>query len=112
MALMQAESNERLKEIVREGVVLVDYVTAWCPPCKTLLPILEEIDEEMTGRVRIVKVDCEQLPESAVDAGIMGTPTVIVYHEGQAVEKLVGLRPKSQYQAVLEKYVSGSARLS
>ncbi|WP_376768622.1 thioredoxin family protein [Paenibacillus foliorum] len=94
-----------LKSILREGVVLVDYGAPWCPPCKTLLPILEEIDLEMTGKVRIVKVNCEDLPVSAAEAGVMGMPTVIVYKEGQPLEKVVGLRPKAQYRNMLEKHL-------
>jgi thioredoxin 1 len=105
MALTIVENDAMLKSIIREGIVLVDYGTPWCPPCKILLPILDEIDLEMTGRVRIVKVNCEDLPESAAEAGVMGTPTVIVYKEGQPMDKLVGLRPKSQYRAVLEKHL-------
>ncbi|WP_169090067.1 thioredoxin family protein [Paenibacillus sp. PL91] len=105
MAIMNAESDSMLKSIVSEGVVLVDYGAPWCPPCKTLLGILDELDQEMNGRVGIIKVNCEDLPASASEAGVLGMPTVIVYKDGQPMDKLVGLRPKSLYQAVVEKYL-------
>ncbi|UVI33012.1 thioredoxin family protein [Paenibacillus spongiae] len=106
MSLLRAESSDMLHELVREGVVLVDYDSMWCPPCKVLVPILEEIGRELTGKVRMVKVDCDELPESAAEAGVMGTPTVIVFKDGEPVDKLVGLRPKSQYIAVLERHIT------
>jgi thioredoxin 1 len=105
MALITAESDSMLESIKSEGVVLVEYGTPWCPPCKTLLGLLEELDQEMNGDARFVKVNCEDLPGAASEAGIMGTPTVIVYKDGIPMDKLVGLRPKSQYQAVIERYI-------
>ncbi|MCR8635183.1 MULTISPECIES: thioredoxin [Paenibacillus] len=105
MALTVAENDAMLKSLISEGVVLVDYGAPWCGPCKALLPVLEEIDQEMTGKVRIVKVNCEDLPASAAEAGVMGMPTVIVYKEGQPLDKIVGLRPKAQYRNVLEKHL-------
>ncbi|WP_028609578.1 thioredoxin family protein [Paenibacillus harenae] len=105
MSFITAESDSMLKSVTMEGVVLVEYGTPSCPPCRTLLGLLEELDEEMGGKARFVKVNCEDLPGSASEAGIMGTPTVIVYKDGMPMDKLVGLRPKSQYQTVIERYL-------
>ncbi|MCL6603303.1 MAG: thioredoxin [Paenibacillus sp.] len=101
---IQANSAEwLLTELQRGRVVLVDYGAAWCPPCKVLLPVMEELHQEYGDDVTVVKVDCDELPELAAEAGVMSMPTVIVYKDGQPMEKLVGLRPKSAYQAVLNK---------
>ncbi|MHA6534473.1 thioredoxin family protein [Paenibacillus sp. BAC0078] len=104
MAIINAEHADTLRTKLREGgTVLVDYGAPWCPPCRTLLPILEELDEEYGRDVTILKVNCDELPELAAEAGVMGMPTVVVYSGGQPMEKLVGLRPKSVYQGVLNR---------
>lgn len=108
MAISIAGNAEAVRGQIRTaGTVLVDYGAAWCPPCRTLLPILEELSAEY-GSVRMIKVDCDELPELASEAGVMSMPTVIVYSGGQPVEKLVGLRPKSVYQGVLNKAVEAA----
>lgn len=105
MAIRNAEQAGDLQAELQSGrTVLVDYGAPWCPPCKTLLPILEELDAEYGGTVSILKVNCDELPELAAAAGVMSMPTVVVYSGGQPVEKLIGLRPKSVYQGVLNKY--------
>lgn len=104
MTIRSAESDHMLESIVSSGVVLVDYGTPWCPPCKTLLGILEELDRDLNGIIDMVKVDCDNLPASASAAGVLGMPTVIVYKDGVPMDKLVGLRPKAVYQAAIEKY--------
>lgn len=111
MAIRNAEQVDDLRaELQSGGTVLVDYGAPWCPPCKTLLPILEELDSEYGDTLSILKVNCDELPDLAGEAGVMSMPTVIVYSGGQPVEKLVGLRPKSVYQGVLNKYaVLGSS---
>lgn len=111
MAIINAIHAEILSGQLQEGgTVLVDYGAPWCPPCKTLLPLLDELHEEYGESVAIVKVNCDELPELAGAAGVMSMPTVIVYKDGQPMEKLVGLRPKSVYQAVLNKYIGEPAR--
>ncbi|MFC4807716.1 thioredoxin family protein [Paenibacillus sp. GCM10023250] len=101
----RAESVNQLNELTREGVVLVDYGAPWCQPCRTLEPILRELGEELAGSARIVYVDCDALPDAAAAAGVMGTPTVVVYKDGQPMEKLVGLRSKAAYRLAAEKHL-------
>lgn len=111
MAVINTEHADTLRLRLREGgTVLVDYGAPWCPPCQTLLPILEELDEEYGSSVTILKVNCDVLPELAAEAGVMGLPTVIVYNGGQPMEKLVGLRPKSAYQGVLDRFAAANSR--
>lgn len=104
MSMINAESHADLKSMVSEGLALVDYGAPWCPPCRTLLPILDELDRELNGQVPIVKVNCDDLPDAASEAGVMSLPTVIVYKNGEPMEKLVGLRPKNVYRQALDKH--------
>jgi thioredoxin 1 len=89
----------------QKGVTLVDFGAPWCPPCKVLKPILDELGEEYGEKLAVLEVDCDESPTVATEYGIMSLPTVIVFHNGVPVEKLVGLRPKAVYENLLTKYV-------
>ncbi|WP_282942648.1 thioredoxin domain-containing protein [Paenibacillus sp. RC67] len=103
---MHVDNNTSFRDKIRlEGVTLVEFGAVWCPPCKVLLPILEELDREYEDKLSLVKVDCDDSPEVAAEYGIMSMPTVIVFHNGEPVEKLVGLRPKGVYETLLLRYV-------
>ncbi|NGM84340.1 redoxin domain-containing protein [Paenibacillus sp. 7124] len=107
MAIKHAETPEVLREAVAGGgVVLADYGAAWCPPCRNLLPILDELARDYGDAVTVVKIDCDEQPELAAEAGVMSMPTVIVYKGGQPVDKLIGLSPKSVYTGMLSRHLA------
>lgn len=103
---MHAVNDTTFREKVREqGATLVEFGASWCPPCKVLLPILDKLDREYGERLSVLKVDCDESPVVASEYGIMSIPTVIVFHNGKPVEKLIGLRPKGVYETLLARYV-------
>ncbi|HZG86747.1 thioredoxin family protein [Paenibacillus sp.] len=85
-------------------LTLVDFSAAWCPPCRTLLPILEQLAEEEGEAADIYSVDVDASPELAERFGVLSMPTVFAFKDGEALEKLVGLRPKPAYQAVIRRH--------
>ncbi len=85
--------NEFEKEI-SEGLVLVDFFATWCGPCRMMSMILEEIEEEMPGKVKIVKVDVDENESLARKFGIMSIPTLILFENGKLYEKHVGIWQK------------------
>jgi thioredoxin 1 len=99
----EAEFTDSIR---KEGVTLVEFGAVWCPPCKVLLPILDIMDQEYGGSVAIMKVDCDESPEIASKFAVMSLPTVVIFHNGEPVNKLVGLRSKEAYQTVIARYVS------
>ncbi|MCD1261556.1 thioredoxin family protein [Paenibacillus athensensis] len=104
MAIQTVHSDEMFQGAVAStGVTLVDFGAAWCAPCKTLLPILDQLDREQPW-LTIVKVDVDYAPSSAALFGVMSMPTVVVFKDGQAVDKLVGLRSKEAYLNIAAKY--------
>jgi len=81
--------------------VLVDFWATWCGPCKALAPVLDEIANEISGKARIAKVNIEDAPELANQAGILNIPTLVLYKDGEAVERIVGINPKQKILEVI-----------
>ncbi|WP_170007861.1 thioredoxin [Bacillus fonticola] len=86
------------------GLVLADFWATWCGPCKMIAPVLEELDGEMGDKVKIVKLDVDENQETAGKYGVMSIPTLIVFKDGEVVDKVVGFQPKEALQEVLEKH--------
>jgi thioredoxin 1 len=84
-------------EVLKSDIpVLTDFWAEWCGPCKMIAPILEEIGEEYDGRIKITKVDVDQSNQMAMQLGVQSIPTLVLFKNGQAVERLVGAIPKDR----------------
>ena len=82
--------------------VVVDIWAAWCGPCKAIAPILDQLASEYAGRVKIVKLDADQNPETVAAAGVTSIPTLGFYRNGERVDVLIGAHPKPVYAAKIE----------
>lgn len=101
---LQVASDDNLAHILKENrFLLVEFGATWCPPCRVLAPILEEISEEMGEKISVIQIDSDESPASATAYGVMSLPTVIAFKDGTPVDKLVGLRPKGVYLNVISK---------
>lgn len=85
--------------------VLVDFWAEWCGPCKKLGPIIDEIAEEMGDDVVVGKVDVDSERTLGAMFQIMSIPAVMIFKNGQKVEEFVGVRPKADYVAELQKHI-------
>ncbi|MFB5282270.1 MULTISPECIES: thioredoxin [Peribacillus] len=103
MAIVNATDQTFAAE-TNEGVVLVDFWAPWCGPCKMIAPVLEELDSEIAGKAKIVKVDVDENQETAGKFGVMSIPTLIVLKDGEAVDKVVGFQPKEALAELLAKH--------
>ena len=103
MAIVHATDKSFPQEI-EEGLVLVDFWATWCGPCKMIAPVLEELDAEMSETVKIVKVDVDDNQETAGQFGIMSIPTLLLFKDGQPVEKVVGFQPKEALVQLVQKH--------
>ena len=83
-----------------DAPVVVDFTAAWCPPCRVMSPILDELAEERPD-LRFVKLDVDDNTETAVRYGVLSMPTFMVFRGGEPVLKLVGARPKRRFVAEL-----------
>ncbi|MBQ6052897.1 MAG: thioredoxin [Clostridia bacterium] len=89
------------EEVIKsEKTVLVDFWATWCGPCRMLAPVIEEISEERTD-IKVCKVDVDEEPELAAEYGIQSIPTLIVFKDGKAINKSIGVRPKDDIIAML-----------
>ena len=82
--------------------VLVDFWAEWCGPCKMIGPALEEISDELAGKVVIAKHNIDDHPDMPGKLGVRGIPTMILFKGGEAVATKVGAAPKSQLKSWLE----------
>lgn len=100
MASMVNSQNFEAEVLKSDLPVLVDFWAPWCGPCKALNPILEKVEAEVAGRVKIVKVNIDESPDVSSRYSIMSIPTLLVFKDGEVVNQLVGLVQKEK---IIEK---------
>jgi thioredoxin 1 len=84
---------------------LVDFFASWCGPCKLQGPIVDELSDDMGEKAFIGKMDTESNNATAAKFGIMSIPTLLIFKNGEVVEKLVGLQDKESLKQTIEKYI-------
>ena len=86
--------------------VLVDFWAEWCGPCKMIAPILDEIANDMAGKLVIGKLDIDVNQDTAMAFGVMSIPTLLLFKNGEPVERIVGYQPKPQLVARLQPHLA------
>ena len=89
-----------------EGTVLVDYWADWCGPCKMIAPILDEIAEEYSGRLKVAKLNIDENPNTPPKYGIRGIPTLMLFKDGEVVARIAGAMPKDRILAHLRPHIT------
>jgi len=98
-------SDVMFDEVVHssEVPVLVDFWAPWCPPCKIMAPILEEVGDEYADRAKICKLNTDEARDSAMEFGINAIPTTILFKDGQVRNRWVGLTSKKNLTAAIDE---------
>lgn len=105
---MNITKIEELNEAIANNsdkLVLLDFYAVWCGPCKIIGPILEEVVEEMKDKVILLKADVEEADELATEYKIRNVPTVLIYKNGEVVDKIVGALPKDKIIEKLNQFI-------
>ena len=104
MANIMEYTSEDMKfeNLSKNHLVLVDFWAAWCGPCRMLSPIVDELAEETEGVV-FAKVNVDEHPDVAISLGIQAIPTLYLFRDGKAVDKVVGVQSKQALKAMIDR---------
>lgn len=95
------EQNFENEVINSDKPVIVDFFATWCGPCKMLAPIIAEIAEEYSDKVKVCKIDVDEVPALATRYGIQSIPTVMLFKNGEIAETAIGFRPKDYFAGLI-----------
>lgn len=100
-------TTDEFKSVVLDSddVTLVDFYAPWCGPCQALLPIIDELMEELPEGAKVVKINVDESPEVAGQYGVVSIPTLKVFKGGEIVEEFMGVQDKEILKEALEKHV-------
>ena len=107
-AVAVTEQNFDVEVLQAKIPVLVDFWAAWCGPCRAVAPAVEEIATEFNGQVKVVKVDVDESQEISIRYGVQSIPTLMLFKDGNAVERLIGAYPKRSILAKIQPHFAQS----
>ena len=103
MATVAVSDAQFEAEVTNSDIpVLVDFWAEWCGPCKQIGPSLEELSDELAGKVKIVKVNVDDNPDSPAKMGVRGIPALFILKDGQVVANMAGAKPKAALKSWIE----------
>lgn len=89
-------------QILGQGVALVDFWASWCPPCRAMSPVVDELGAQFEGRATIAKVDVDANAELAARYSVASIPTFILFKDGEEVSRSMGVQPAEELAAAIE----------
>ena len=106
MADINQITPENFDSIVNDSLpVLVDFWAPWCGRCRSLSPIVDEVADELAGKLAVAKCNVDDNQDLAMKYGVMSIPTLVVFKNGEEIDRSVGALPKARLQALLEKHL-------
>ena len=105
MALEITDSNFEETVLKSDKPVMVDFWAAWCGPCRMVGPIIDELSEEYEGKAIIGKIDIDSNQQYAAQFGVRNIPTVLVFKNGELVDRKVGVSSKNDYAEAIDKLI-------
>ena len=105
MALKELNDSNFDNEI-KKGLVMVDFWAPWCAPCRMVAPVLDELSNELKDQVTIAKLNVDENSGAASKYSVTSIPTMIIFKNGELVERAVGASPKQHYMSLLNKHLT------
>jgi len=105
MALHITEQNFEAEVLKSTLPVMVDFGATWCGPCRMIAPYMEQLSDEYAGKAVVAKVDVDECPGISAKYGIRNVPTVLIFKNGEIVDKNVGAAPKATFEEKLKKFI-------
>lgn len=107
MAKPVVVTDDNFEDVVLNAKLptVVDFWAVWCGPCKMIAPVLEELANEYDGKLQIAKLDVDHNNQSAMEYEVMSIPTLILFKNGQAVERIIGFMPKAKLLAKITPHL-------
>jgi thioredoxin 1 len=87
------------------SLMVTDFWATWCPPCRMMAPIMEELSQQYAGKITFAKVDVDKNPVTSQQFGIMSIPTFLITDKGKVLDVLVGAMPKEAFEKEIAKYL-------
>lgn len=106
MGFITELSETNYTEFTQEGVVLVDIWANWCMPCKQIAPIVDQFSIDFQGKVSVGKLDATLNADKVSELGIRNIPTILVYKDGEIVDRSVGMTTKEKLSELVEQYLN------
>lgn len=104
MAIIHIKEDKFEEEVAASQIpVLVDFWAEWCGPCRMLSPIIEELEKEYRGKLKVCKINIDEQPTLAVIHRVVSIPTVCLYSGGKEVRRLIGLRDKPELDDAIQQ---------
>lgn len=98
-----SDSNFDQEVLLSEIPVLVDFWAPWCAPCRMLAPVIEELANEYTGKVKVCKLNVDENQSTAARFGVRGIPALLLFKNGGVATQSVGLQPKQNIKEMVDK---------
>lgn len=99
-------NDANFRDVVKDGITFVDFWAPWCGPCKMLSPIIDDLSKKYEGKINIVKINIDDNKVIASHYGIMSIPTMVLFKDGKAIEKISGFHPAQSLDDYLATKVS------
>lgn len=97
------KKNFQTEVLDYQGKVLIDFWAPWCGPCQMLGPIIEEIETELAGKIKVLKVNVDEETELATEYNVSSIPMVLIFDNGKLINTLIGFHQKQDYLAAINK---------